>query len=344
MGAALWPGMLRSMRLGFALPQHDFSLRSESPLSYATLLEFARYATDLGVDSLWLADHLIWDVSKYGGPSEPGGMFEPLVTLSALARDVPDVRLGTLVLLEALRPAALLAKTISTMDRLSGGRIDVGLGAGWYEPDFTGVGMQMPKPGERLERLAECVQVMKGLLASNAEPFTFDGKFHKSAGASLAPAAVQTPNPPIFVGGKGDRLLDLVARHADGWNTCWQWSFDAYSERLGVLEQACEKIGRDPSTVWRSLGLYALVGENETDLARRFERLRAESPKGVLDSVSLDDWRVGRLVGTIEQVREQASGWAELGVETLIVCTGAVPFAVCATDDLDPIVESLRDI
>ncbi|MBJ7382006.1 MAG: LLM class flavin-dependent oxidoreductase, partial [Acidimicrobiia bacterium] len=97
------------MRIGFALPQHDFSLRSESPLSYATLLEFARYATALGIDSLWLADHLVWDVSKYWGPTEPGGMFEPLVTLSALARDVPDVRLGTLVLLEALRPAALLA-------------------------------------------------------------------------------------------------------------------------------------------------------------------------------------------------------------------------------------------
>ena len=332
------------MRIGFALPQHDFSLRSESPLSYATLLEFARYATALGIDSLWLADHLVWDVSKYGGPTEPGGMFEPLVTLSALARDVPDVRLGTLVLLEALRPAALLAKSISTMDRLSGGRIDVGMGAGWYEPDFTGIGMSMPRPGERLERLAECVQVLKGLLASKAEPFTFEGKFHASAGARLTPSALQTPNPPVFVGGKGDRLLDLVARHADGWNTCWQWSFDAYRERLAVLEQACEKVGRDPSTVWRSLGLYALVGENEADLVRRFERLRAESPVGVLDGVSLDDWRVGRLVGTVEQVQEQAFGWAGLGVETLIVCTGSVPFAVAAKDDLDPIVESLRGI
>ena len=332
------------MGIGFALPQHDFSLRSESPLSYATLLEFARYATALGIDSLWLADHLVWDVSKYGGPTEPGGMFEPLVTLSALARDVPDVRLGTLVLLEALRPAALLAKSISTMDRLSGGRIDVGMGAGWYEPDFTGIGMSMPRPGERLERLAECVQVLKGLLAPEAEPFTFEGKFHASAGARLTPSALQTPNPPVFVGGKGDRLLDLVARHADGWNTCWQWSLDAYRERLAVLEQACEKVGRDPSTVWRSLGLYALVGENEADLVRRFERLRTESPVGVLDGVSLDDWRVGRLVGTVEQVREQAFGWAELGVETLIVCTGSVPFAVADKDDLDPIVESLRGI
>ena len=332
------------MRIGFALPQHDFSLRSESPLSYATLLEFARYARALGIDSLWLADHLVWDVSKYGGPTEPGGMFEPLVTLSALARDVPDVRLGTLVLLEALRPAALLAKSISTMDRLSGGRIDVGMGAGWYEPDFTGIGMSMPRPGERLERLAECVQVLKGLLAPEAEPFTFEGKFHASAGARLTPSALQTPNPPVFVGGKGDRLLDLVARHADGWNTCWQWSLDAYRERLAVLEQACEKVGRDPSTVWRSLGLYALVGENEADLVRRFERLRTESPVGVLDGVSLDDWRVGRLVGTVEQVREQAFGWAELGVETLIVCTGSVPFAVADKDDLDPIVESLRGI
>jgi alkanesulfonate monooxygenase SsuD/methylene tetrahydromethanopterin reductase-like flavin-dependent oxidoreductase (luciferase family) len=142
----------------------------------------------------------------------------------------------------------------------------------------------------------------------------------------------------VFVGGKGDRLLRLVARHADGWNTCWTWTTDAYRERLAVLERECDAAGRDPATVWRSLGLYALCGEDDRDLARRFERLRASTPPGVLDSVDLDEWRVGRLVGTVEQVAEQLAGWEALGVETIVLGLGAVPFQVGALDDLEPLV------
>ena len=93
------------------------------------------------------------------------------------------------------------------------------------------------------------------------------------------------------------------------------------------------RIGRDPATVWRSLGLYALCGEDERDLARRFARLREQNP-GVLDATTLDEWRVGRLVGTVDEVREQAAGWAELGVETLILGVGAVPFAASGPDDV----------
>jgi len=330
------------VRIGFALPQHDFSIAGESPITYATLLASARHAAGIGVDSLWLADHLVWDVAKYGGPTEPGGMFEPVVTLGALARDVPDVRLGTLVLLEALRPATLLAKSVATLDRISGGRIDIGLGAGWYEPDYTGIGMAMPRPGERLARLAECVQVLHGLLGPEGGPLTFDGRFHRADGARVLPAAVQRPNPPVFVGGKGDRLLALVAAHADGWNTCWQWTPDAYRERLDVLERACAAVDRDPATVWRSLGLYTLVGEDQADLERRYERLRSVSPPGVLDAVGLDQWRQGRLVGTVAEVQDQVGAWRELGIETLMLNTGAVPFATGPDDDLELAVSAIR--
>jgi alkanesulfonate monooxygenase SsuD/methylene tetrahydromethanopterin reductase-like flavin-dependent oxidoreductase (luciferase family) len=101
-----------------------------------------------------------------------------------------------------------------------------------------------------------------------------------------------------------------------------------------VLEGACERAGRDPTTVHRSLGLYALAGENEADLARRWDRLQRLSPPGVLDGVTLSEWRAGRLVGTVEQVREQLGGWRDLGVDTLIVCAGAVPFSVSGDDDV----------
>jgi alkanesulfonate monooxygenase SsuD/methylene tetrahydromethanopterin reductase-like flavin-dependent oxidoreductase (luciferase family) len=144
------------------------------------------------------------------------------------------------------------------------------------------------------------------------------------------------------VGGKGDRLLHLVAEVADGWNTCWVWAPDAYRARLEVLERACDAVGRDPGSVTRSLGLYALCGEDERDLGRRFARLQATTPAGVLDGVSLADWREGRLVGTVEQVREQAAGWADLGVETLVAGCGAAPFSVTAVDDVQMLAEALR--
>jgi alkanesulfonate monooxygenase SsuD/methylene tetrahydromethanopterin reductase-like flavin-dependent oxidoreductase (luciferase family) len=153
---------------------------------------------------------------------------------------------------------------------------------------------------------------------------------------------MQQPRPPVFVGGKGDRLLDVVAEVADGWNTCWTWTVDDYCERVSVLNRVCEARGRDPQTVTRSLGLYALCGENERDLARRFERLRTTTPSGVLDGVTLDDWRTGRLVGTVEQVREQAFIWESLGVESLILGVGAVPFAVTSLDDVELLATALQ--
>src|SRR4051812_23889009 len=287
------------MQLGLALPQYDYSVAGERPLQFETIVDYAQTARVSGFDSVWLSDHLFLDLGKYGGAADREACYEPIVTLAAIARRVPDVRLGTLVFCEALRPASVLAKALATLDRVSGGRIDVGLGAGWYEPEYDAIDMAMPAPGRRLARLAEALAVVKGLLPG--ETFTFDGAYHRADRARSLPAALQQPRPRVFVGGKGDRLLRLVADGADGWNTCWTWTPDAYRERLDVLERACDEIGRDPSTVWRSLGLYTLCGENERDLARRFERMAAESPPGVLTGVDLAGFRAGRLVGTVDE-------------------------------------------
>jgi probable F420-dependent oxidoreductase len=321
------------MRIGLALPQYDYSVPGEDPLRYETIERYALAAESWGIDSLWLSDHLFLDLAKYGGPATRYGAFEPVSTLAALARAVPRVRLGTLVLLEALRPAAVLAKSLATLDRVSGGRLDVGLGAGWYEPDYEAIGMAMPGPGERIDRLREALEVVGGLLGGH--PHTFAGTYHQARHAVVDPPALQVPRPPLFVGGKGDRVLRAAVDLADGWNTCWAWTPAAYRERLDVLERACERAGRDPGTVWRSLGLYALCGEDDADLRRRFDRLRTVSPPGVLDGVDLDQWREGRLVGTPEQIREQLAGWADLGVETVILGVGVVPFHVGALDDVE---------
>jgi len=328
------------MQLGFALPQYDYSVPGEHPLRFATIVEHARAAEAAGYDSLWLSDHLFLDLGKYGGSDEPQGAFEPLVTLAALARVVERARLGTLVLLEALRPATVLAKSLATLDRIAGGRLDVGIGAGWYEPDYVTLGMAMPSPGERLARLREAVEVCTGLLGGG--PLDYEGRFQRAVGARNLPPALQEPRPRVFVGGKGDRLLRLAAEVADGWNTCWVWTPEAYRERLAVLERECDRVGRDPASLWRTLGLYALCGEDHADLERRFERLRALAPAGVLDGVTLEEWRVGRLVGTVEEVREQAAVWEALGVETLVLGVGAVPFHVGTLDDAELLAAALR--
>jgi alkanesulfonate monooxygenase SsuD/methylene tetrahydromethanopterin reductase-like flavin-dependent oxidoreductase (luciferase family) len=321
------------MRLGLALPQYDYSIAGESPLQFETIVEYAALAERAGADSVWLSDHLFLDLAKYGGPADEAGCFDPLVTLAAIARRVPRVRIGTLVLLEVLRPASVLAKALASLDRVSDGRLDVGLGAGWYEPEYDAIDMKMPAPGERVDRLIDALEVVTGLLGGG--PCTYDGRYHRAQGATNLPAARQTPRPRVFVGGKGDRILRTVAARADGWNTCWTWTVDAYRERLAVLERACEKNGRDPVTVWRTLGLYALCGENERDLEARFERLRTLSPPGVLDGVTLAEYRSGRLVGTVDQVGQQLAEWDALGVDTVILGVGSVPFHVSCPDDVE---------
>ncbi len=296
------------MRIGVALPQYDYSVAGERPLRFETIVDYARRAERGGAESVWLSDHLFLDLAKYGGSARSEGCFDPIVTLAALARRVPRVRLGTLVLLEALRPAAVLAKALASVDCVSGGRLDVGLGAGWYEPEYAALGMEMPRPGVRLDRLVDALEVVKGLLGGG--PCTYEGEHHRARGAINLPHGRQEPRPRVFVGGKGDRLLRIAARHADGWNTCWVWTPDAYAERLRVLDDACVAAGRDPASMWRTLGLYALCGEDERDLERRFERLRELSPPGVLDGVDLATFRTGRLVGTVDEVRARrfASG------------------------------------
>ena len=329
-----------AVQFGLALPHYDFSIPGESPLRFETIAAHASAAEALGFESLWVSDHVSLSIERYGGPPGEQFAFEPLTTLAAVAGVVSGPRLGTLVLSEALRPAGVLAKALTTLDRLCGGRLDIGIGAGWYAPDFEAVGLAVPSPGERLARLREALVVLDTLLPGG--PATLNGKAHVVRGATNLPPALQSPRPPIFVGGKGDRLLGLVAEMADGWNTCWIWTPDDYRRRVAVLDRACEDRGRDPASVRRTLGLYALAGEDERDLAARYERMRQTAPGGMLDRVPLEQWRVGRLVGTPDQLAEQVAGWSALGVAELIVSAGPLPFSISGLEDLEVLAGALR--
>lgn len=328
------------MDLGLALPQYDFSVPGESPLRWVTLLGWAERAEALGFGSVWLSDHLSLDISRYGAPAGEHGLYDPLAALAAIARRTSSVRLGTLTMCGPLRPATVLAKALATLDVVSRGRLTVGLGAGWYEPDFRAAGLTLESPGGRLAHLAESVQVVRGMFGGG--PFSFDGRYEKADRARCQPRPAQRPWPPVWVGGKGDRLIELAGRHADGWNTAWIWTPEDWAPRSALLDAACERAGRDPVSVARSVGLYALAGEDEADLERRFRRLRELSPPGVLDGVTLAEWRKGRLVGTVEQVAEQVRRWESLGVSNLVLTAGAVPFALASGEDVALLAHACR--
>jgi len=218
-----------------------------------------------------------------------------------------------------------LAKALATVDILSGGRLTVGLGAGTGDDD---------RSDEALARLDEALEVLRGMFAGG--PFSFDGRFEHAAAARCLPRPAQRPHPPLWVSGTGDdRLIEIVARHADGWATAWTRTTDDWRARSAVLDAACERIGRNPRSVTRSVGLRALVGEDQADLGRRFERLRRASTPGVLDGVDLAAWRDGGLVGTVEQVKDQVEVWQGLGVTSLVLTAGAAPFAPVRGDDME---------
>jgi alkanesulfonate monooxygenase SsuD/methylene tetrahydromethanopterin reductase-like flavin-dependent oxidoreductase (luciferase family) len=188
------------MRFGLALPHYDSSFEGEVA-SWESVRRVAATAEDSGWDSVWVSDHLFLDWSKYGGSSEPRGSLECWMTLSGLAAATSRVRLGSLTLCNDLRNPALVAKMAATLDVISGGRLDLGLGAGWYEPEYAAAGIEFSPAGTRIARLGEAVEIVGRLL--EGEELTYPGRHYSIRGAICRPGPLQTPRPPVWVGGQG---------------------------------------------------------------------------------------------------------------------------------------------
>ncbi|HWC15104.1 MAG TPA: LLM class flavin-dependent oxidoreductase [Actinomycetota bacterium] len=326
------------MRFGFALPHYDTSFAGR-PASWDAIRAAATTAESTGFDSVWVSDHLFLDWGKYGGRDEAEGSFECWTTMTAVAAVTERVRVGSLTLCNDFRNPAILAKMAATLDLLCGARLDIGLGAGWYEPEYEAAGIPFDRPARRIKRLGEAAAIVARLL--EGEVLEFDGEFYKLDGALCRPRPVQRPRPPIWIGGKGDLLLDTVAKVADGWNWSWLGSLATYRDRCAAADRACEANDRDPATLRRSVGVYLLAGSDDPDALRRFTRLADRTPAGVLQGtnqeaeVSWDAFRRDRVAGTVGEVVDRIGELVDLGVEEVIVSLGALPFQIADLEDIE---------
>ncbi|MBA2718201.1 MAG: LLM class flavin-dependent oxidoreductase [Chloroflexi bacterium] len=233
------------MKIGLLLPQSA----SDGAETWSEISELARQAEAGGADSLWLIDHFFHrpDDIPIGGET---GIQEPLTLLSALAATTRGVELGTLVLSTSFRPAGLLAKMAAAADEISGGRLILGIGCGWHEPEYTAFGYPFD---HRVGRFEDSLRIMAPLL--RGERVTYDGPWQQVREAALLPAPIR-PDLPILVAAKGERMLRLTAELAHLWQTAWFGRPDErYRGRHRDLRAACATVGRDPATIGITVGV-----------------------------------------------------------------------------------------
>lgn len=244
------------MKIGIDVSQHQ--------LEWPELRERAVFADEAGFDSAWVFDHF---TPLYGDRNGP--CLEAWTLLAGLAAVTTRIRLGSLVTGVTYRHPSLLAAEAVTVDHVSAGRLNIGLGAAWHEEEHRRLGFDFPPTRERIERLDEAVQIVKGLLGGDR--FDFDGRHYRLRGAFYRPLPVQRPHPPIWIGATGEKvMLPLVARHADVWHGFG--SVSDLSRKSSLLDRFAEEAGRDPASIGRSTSLS--ISEPWGQVRREAERLR----------------------------------------------------------------------
>jgi probable F420-dependent oxidoreductase len=241
---------MRLLKVGLFLPIGE-SMLGGATAGWLDLLDFARRAEDVGFDSLWVPDHFLLGSDD---DSEPIGGWECWSLLAALAAMTTRVVLGPLVSCTGYRNPALLAKVASTVDEISGGRLVLGLGAGWAESEFRAFGFPFD---HRVDRFEEAIQIIAGLLRSGRVDFS--GTFHSAHDCELRPLGPRPQGPSIMVGASGPRMLVLTARYADEWNADFGSTPESIRSLNDAVDTACREVGRDPATLKRSASVLVDV-------------------------------------------------------------------------------------
>jgi len=277
-------------------------LEPQQGATYDQQLGVAMCAEREGFDALFRSDHYL----AMGGASGLPGPTDAWITLAGLARETSSIRLGTLVTSATFRRPGPLAISVAQVDAMSGGRVEIGLGAGWYLEEHTAYGIPFPELGERFTRLEEQLAIITGLWATpDGDTFSFEGEHYAVVDSPALPKPLQQPGPPVIVGGGGpSRTPRLAARYAAEFNTPFLPP-EAAAAQFARVDQACEAIERDPATLRRSSALIVCCGTDDAEIAGRAAAV----------GWSVEDLTTYGACGTPAQVAEKISAWGDAGAE-----------------------------
>jgi F420-dependent oxidoreductase-like protein len=272
---------------------------------FETMVGCAKEAEQAGFDAIWLYDHF------HTVPiAQLETTFECWTSMAALARETSAIKLGQMVTCNSYRPPSLLAKMASGVDVMSGGRLILGIGAGWYENEYTAYGFDYPETPERLRMLRESLQVIKAMWTQDRAEF--EGKYYRLRGAINEPKPLQKPHPPIWIGGGGEKVtLKLVAQYGDACN--FNADVATVRHKLNVLREHCETVGRDYDSVTKTVEFYTILGDK-----REVDRVVADTARRTgVDEGFIRSWHP--LAGNAERIAQIIGEYAEAGIEYFIV-------------------------
>lgn len=294
------------------------SIEIQEGMSYDATLEMTQAAEALGFDAVLLAEHYYPSGALADYPGGPAAHMsaDAWIYLAGLARETSSIRLGTLVSPVTFRHPVVLAKMAATLDQLSNGRVELGIGAGWLETEHAAYGIAFPDPVTRVDLVEEQLHVINGLFSPKAEPFTYSGKHYNLHEAYFAPKPVQQPRPTIIVGGRttSRRLPRLAARYADDF-VIGQPTPDAARATRARLDAACTLAERDPGAVRLSAFMPMAIGLSQQEVDNHLQTYRDSNPQYVRMMDDLPTW----LLGTPDTVRTQLHALESAGVARAMV-------------------------
>jgi len=289
-------------------------IEGQEGVTWDQWVALARACEASGYEGLFRSDH-------YLGFDRPGerGALDAWTTIAALGTMTERIRLGTMVSPVTFRHPALLAKSVVTADHASGGRVELGMGAGWFEDEHRAYGFAFPAAGERMAMLAEQIEIVHRLWGGDDDEVSFDGAHYQLESCPTVPAPLQRPHPPLIVGGHaGPKAAAIAARWADEYDLVGG-APDEVRAGIGRIADACAAIGRDPASIRRSVMLQTVVGADEAELRDRATGAMAVFGEDGDPDPYLDDLRTNALAGTPEQVLERLAVYADAGVDRVLM-------------------------
>ncbi len=296
-----------TLKFGLIVPQGwrmDLVGISDPVEAYETMTRVAQEAEALGFDSIWLYDHF----HTVPTPTQEV-TFECWTSTAALARDTNRVRIGQIVTCNGYRNPALLAKMASTVDTLSHGRLNFGIGAGWYEHEFLAFGYEFPDGPTRLRQLRDAVQIILKMWSDDEA--VYEGKYHQVHGAINQPKGVQKPHIPLLIGGGGEQVtLKLVAQYADACNI-GHLDNEGLERKFSIIKKHCDDVGRDYNTIWRTVLFNCSIAETNEEAVAKSKPFLRNIPSGRS--------REQALVGTPGIIRQRLAEIEQAGAQEIII-------------------------